>query len=264
MINSKIINVILADEKKYFDGNEGKILELKGMHIAGIARKGKFLIWEFSNGKTIHALNHLGMTGVWHLYSKNKWKEKKLADFKHFKVYFEFDDNTHLLFINVRKFGKFRILELKTILSRNSIANLGPDILELPFDLDRFRDIISRRKKEIGKALLDYTIVAGCGNIYKSETLFRAKINPFRSCSELSREEITLLGEKLSEVAQEALMNKGSTLKDFTHVDGYQGLMQNKFFVYDKKDENCILCEKSIIAMKQGDRTTFYCDHCQK
>lgn len=263
VINTKIIEVTLADEKKYFAGNEKKILNLKGMQISSIIRKGKFLIWEFNNGKTAHALNHLGMTGVWHLYSEKLWKKKKLKDFKHYKVYFKLDNNNHLLFINVRKFGKFRIMDLQSIMERKSIAKLGPDILELPFNLEKFKINISRRKKEIGRALLDYTVVSGCGNIYKSESLFRAGINPFRICSDLSDNEINILAEKVSEVAQEALSNKGSTLKDFTHVDGYQGLMQNKFFVYGKKDENCEKCDSKIISEKQGDRTTFYCNNCQ-
>ncbi len=204
------------------------------------------------------------MTGFWALYSDDKFKKiKSIEDeFKHYKIYFRLE-NAHLIFINVRKFGKFRIMDLDEINLRPSIAKLGPDILETPFNTAEFIKRLRRRKKEIGKALLDSSIVAGCGNIYKSEALFRAGINPFRTCDSLKNNEMKIIAEKLSEVALEALANKGSTLKDFKHVDGYSGLMQNRFKVYDRADKECTACNSRIIAEKQGDRTSFYCAKCQ-
>lgn len=236
------------------------------MEIIEIERKGKFLIWHFkSENSNSHAINHLGMTGVWHLYSEKVFRtfEPLEKEFKHLKVYFKLDGDLHLIFVNIRKFGRFLVENYQNILSNPSISQLGPDILDESFDFEEFEKRIAYRKVAVGKALLNSAVVAGCGNIYKCEALFRAKIDPFRTCNQLSTTEIKRLGSKLHEVGLEALKNKGSTLKDFKHVDGYSGLMQNSFQVYGRKDDLCFICNSKIQAEKQGDRTTFFCANCQ-
>jgi formamidopyrimidine-DNA glycosylase len=155
-----------------------------------------------------------------------------------------------------------------SIYELKSIANLGPDILEIPFEVDLFINRVrgkhNNRKVEIGKALLNPQIVAGCGNIYKSEALFLAGINPFKSVEKISDSKLKKLGHALSEVGQLALQNKGTTFRDYTHVDGYSGLMQNELKIYGRRGEMCLNCDTEISAAKQGDRTTYWCEYCQK
>ncbi len=270
VIGQTIVKVKISDNKKYLPQKK-QLNQLKSSQITNIERKGKFLLWFFSkNRENYAALNHLGMTGAWHLYTGDTWNsfDSPFEKFKHYKLYFQLSSSDHLLFSDVRTFGQFKMYDAKLIREVKSIATLGPDILELPFQTDLFiekmRGKHNNRTVEIGKALLNPKIVAGCGNIYKSEALFLAKINPFKTVNHVSDQELRDLGDALSKVGQLALKNKGTTLRDYTHVDGYSGLMQNELLVYGHKEENCGNCNSLVHASKQGDRTTYWCKNCQQ
>jgi len=270
IVGRKITDVRVADHKKY-KPQRNKIKSLQQYTISDIQRRGKFLVFYFDkHSQIITALNHLGMTGVWYLYSDSVWQEMTtpFKDYPHWKVYFHLDDGSHLLFVNVRTFGRFEIYEPQELENHPAIAGLGPDILADEFDTDEFiqrmRGKTSRpRTKEVGKCLLDYNIVAGCGNIYKNEALFLSGINPFTPANMLTDDQLRNLGSKLSNVANLALKFKGSTLRDYRHVDGYSGLMQNQFSVYDREGEPCVNCSTAIERAFQGDRSSFWCPSCQ-
>jgi formamidopyrimidine-DNA glycosylase len=263
--HQKIDNIKIANHPKYTTQKE-RFEYLLGSEINDVERRGKFLIFYFRKGReSINALNHLGMTGVWHIYTDKKWNEieKPFEKFKHYKLYFHLETGLHVLFINVRTFGKFEIMSIEEIENQPSIKKLGPDILDTPFDTQSFLKRMKRRKLEVGRALLNYSVIAGCGNIYKSEALFNSQINPFRRVPNLKDEEIVKLGVELNKVAIEALNSGGSTLKDYTHVDGYSGLMQNKFNVYGLAGEPCSTCGTILEKADQGGRTSFWCPSCQ-
>ncbi len=260
-----IDDIKIANHPKYTSQRK-RFEYLIGSEINDVARRGKFLIFNFKRGKeTITALNHLGMTGVWHIYTDKKWGDIKspFEKFKHYKLYFHFESGLHVLFINVRTFGKFEIMSMEEIEDQPSIKKLGPDILSVPFESKSFLIQMKRRKLEVGKALLNYSVIAGCGNIYKSEALFNSHINPFTRIPKLTDNEINRLGIELNKVAIEALNSGGSTLKDYTQVDGYAGLMQNKFNVYGLAGEPCSRCGTIIEKRDQGGRTSFWCPNCQ-
>ena len=250
---------------------EKQLNQLKSSKVTTIERKGKFLLWFFRKSDYNYAaLNHLGMTGAWHLYTGDTWNsfDSPFEKFKHYKLYFQLSSGDHLLFSDVRTFGQFKMYDPKLIREVKSISTLGPDILEIPFQTDlfieRMRGKHNNRTVEIGKALLNPKIAAGCGNIYKSEALFLAKINPFKTVNLVSNKELSNLATALSKVGQLALKNKGTTLRDYTHVDGYSGLMQNELLIYGRKEENCGNCNSLVQATKQGDRTTYWCNNCQQ
>lgn len=270
VIGQTIVRVKISDNKKYIIQKK-QLNQLKSSKVTNIERKGKFLLWFFSkSGENYSALNHLGMTGTWHLYTENIWDsfDSPFEKFKHYKLYFQLTNGYHLLFSDVRTFGQFKMYDPNLIREVKSISTLGPDILEIPFHTDLFiekmRGKHNNRTVEIGKALLNPKIVAGCGNIYKSEALFLAKINPFKTVNLVSDKELSNLGDALSKVGQLALKNKGTTLRDYTHVDGYSGLMQNELLIYGRKEKNCGNCNSLIHAAKQGDRTTYWCKNCQQ
>jgi formamidopyrimidine-DNA glycosylase len=269
VVGRTIEKITIAKHPKYRP-LEDSIMELQGSVISEIQRRGKFLVWFCKGRNDLCILNHLGMTGVWFHYSPAVWKqfEDPYHEYPHWKVHMQLDDDSHLLFVNVRTFGKFEVMTPEQLEDYPAIASLGPDILSIPFNFDEFIARIrgkntKPRTKEIGKCLLDYDIIAGCGNIYKSEALFRAKINPFLSANEVEDTQLRVLGKYLSEVAHEAMKFKGSTLRDYKHVDGYSGLMQNNFRVYAREGESCLVCNTAILAEKQGGRTTFWCPKCQ-
>ncbi len=253
----KIETVEFANHKKYHNLNPDGFV---GSSIREIERFGKYMIWFFHNG--IMVLNHLGMTGIWKLISKEKWNGK--LSLRHPKVIFKFVDGDWLVFEDTRIFGKFEIInELP-----KAITKLGPDILKEDFDYTEFLKRVRGngrrpRKQEIGNLLLDQTVVAGCGNIYKSESLFLAKINPFKKAHQLEDEDLINLANCLISVAKDALENGGSTLRDFSSVEGYSGLMQNEFKVYGREGEPCEACGTEIEKRKQGGRSTFFCPNCQ-
>ncbi|MHA2027829.1 MAG: bifunctional DNA-formamidopyrimidine glycosylase/DNA-(apurinic or apyrimidinic site) lyase [Candidatus Kariarchaeaceae archaeon] len=270
IIGKEISKIKISKFRKY-SSQKTKLLTLGSSTISNIERRGKFLLWFFSKGESDFAvLNHLGMTGSWHFFSNTNWKKitKPFEKYKHFKIYFHFTDGDHLLFNDPRTFGQFTYYGSDEIYIHKAIDNLGPDILQLPFDdqqfIKRIRGKSNIRKIEVGKALLNPKIVAGCGNIYKSEALFKAGINPFTKVNLISDTKLRKLGKCLSEVGQLAIKNKGTTLRDYSQVDGYSGLMQNKLEIYGREGESCNNCNKPILASRQGDRTTFWCKSCQK
>lgn len=265
-LKHQIIDDIKIGNHPKYTSQRKRFEYLIGSEIDDVERRGKFLIFNFRKGKeTITALNHLGMTGVWHIYTDKKWNaiDKPFEKFKHYKLYFHFKSGLNALFINVRTFGKFEIMSMEEIENQPSIKKLGPDILDTPFDSQSFLRLMKRRKLEVGKALLNYSVIAGCGNIYKSEALFNSKINPFTRIPKLNNDEINKLGIELNKVALIALKSGGSTLKDYTHVDGYSGLMQNKFNVYGLAGEPCSMCGTILEKADQGGRTSFWCPSCQ-
>jgi len=270
IVGKRITKVRVADHKKYRP-HADEIYALQGYVITAIERRGKFLIFSFEKpGQKLSGLNHLGMTGVWFLYSTEEWQkfDDPFAEYEHFKVYLELEKEFHLLFVNIRTFGRFEVYTPEEIEEHPAIKRLGPDILADNFDtegfIQRMRGKGSRKRtKEVGKCLLDYTIIAGCGNIYKNEALFMSDIHPMTPANELSDEQLVKLGKNLSIVAKKAFKFKGSTLQDYKHVDGYSGLMQNEFQVYDREGDPCYECGSQIIREVQGDRASFWCPNCQ-
>lgn len=273
LVGKQIQDVLVVDHKKYRPYRP-QILALTGSVITDVLRLGKFLVWKFS--KPSFALNHLGMTGLWRIYSKEEWSQLELSFsktslrkfHKHLKIAFLTKDEI-VVFEDVRTFGRFEMFDDENVLfSHKSIADLGPDILDLEFDVDDFIKRIrgkgkTPRRKEIGKVLLDYNVVSGCGNIYKSEALYLSKIHPLTPANQISDINLSVLAANLCKVAQKALANKGSTLRDYNTVDGYNGLMQNEFEVYGRTNEPCTRCETLIEQVRQGDRTSYFCPKCQ-
>jgi formamidopyrimidine-DNA glycosylase len=286
LIGSKIDHILVSKHKKY--NNEVKAIHnLQGSIISNLTRAGKFLIWEFElinkrnkNHQFLYALNHLGMTGVWRIFNQQKWlklgfklpldHETLEMQEKHYKIAFYTNNHEVIVFSDVRTFGRFSIFDNKeSIYNYHAIKDLGPDILDVNFDRKEFIARVrgktsTPKRKEIGKILLDSNVVSGCGNIYKSEALFRSKIHPLTPANKISDSKLTQLADSLGKVANLALKNKGSSLRNYNTVDGYNGLMQNEFLVYDRENLPCFTCKTLIEKFKQGDRSSYCCPNCQK
>lgn len=266
--NELIEHVLTADHKKYLPIGDHVALLQQSM-ITNITRYGKFLVFTFSTpAKQFYALNHLGMTGSWRILQRDALEfdtNALVQQFRHYKLAFLLQNHI-VIFNDIRTFGRFEIYEdLDTILQHKSIKNLGPDILDSNFDVAEFilRMKGRRRTQQVGKLLLNSHIVAGCGNIYKSESLFLAKILPTRQVHTLTDDELQRLANSLTNVGQTAFNSRGSTLKDYSTTNGYAGFMQNKFAVYGREGEPCINCQTAILKITQGGRSSFYCPKCQ-
>jgi formamidopyrimidine-DNA glycosylase len=245
-----------------YKGRQEEYSVFSNQTLTGIERHGKFLVWTFSNKESI--LNHLGMSGMWILANENT----DLSEIKHAKVVINFKKmEPFVVFDDARNFGQFRIFpSYETILKYPPIKRLGLDGLALPFPFVKFYEALKEKRnlnKQIGIVLMDQSVVAGIGNIYKSESLFLAKINPLRKTGSLTRKEIETLGKAISETLQKAVQSMGSTIHSYRNPLGEEGSAQKWHKVYGLVGRKCEECDTKIRRIKQDNRSTFFCEVCQ-
>ena len=266
IFNKKIKQIQFTDLSQKYKKYRSKQEELdffENKKIKTIERKGKFLIWIFNFEKVI--LNHLGMSGKWIFVTENEDNPP------HAKVIIKFHElKQNVIFDDVRNFGQFRVLDsYESILKYDPIRKMGIDGLALPFPIDNFLEELKRpnyNNREIGDILLDQKLVAGIGNIYRSEALFQAKINPTKLVKNLSSHERKKLGYAISDILYKALKSQGSTfnIQPFQTPFREEGSAQQWHKVYGKQDQPCQICETVIEAIKNKGRRIFFCPKCQK
>ncbi len=263
IIGKKLQRIHLTElSQKYhkYQNKQTQFNQFSGHQIKKIERIGKFLIFKFDRKEVI--LNHLGMSGNWLLL-----KEKDQILPSHSKVLIEFKTLPNVVFYDMRNFGQFKIYEsYNSVLKHQPIRKMGIDGLLSTFPMDEFLLRIDKRNyanREIGSVLLDQKLVAGIGNIYKSESLALANINPTRLVKTLTNKERRKLGQAISKTLHKAVESMGSTFNSFRTPDGREGSAQNWHQVYGKKGGKCSSCGSEIRRVVQDKRSTFYCPNCQ-
>jgi formamidopyrimidine-DNA glycosylase len=198
---------------------------------------------------------HLRMTGKLFVYPKGT------APGKHTRVVFTLDDGQLLFFDDIRKFGQVRILCSEEKTSWTFWKNLGPEPLEMTAAefAERFQS-----KAGIKSMLLDQSVVAGIGNIYADESLFRAGIRPEVPANALSFERLEHLHGCLVQVLLESIHECGSSIRDYRTARGDAGAFQNNFRVYGRAGQKCFVCGRKLSSCHAAGRTTVFCSHCQK
>jgi formamidopyrimidine-DNA glycosylase len=221
---------------------------LRGANIKNILRKAKVLILELSNGKSL--VIHLKMTGQL-IYPGDGEKSR---------VSFHFSDGKSLDFNDQRLFAELRLLD--DWRSLKFIQRLGPE----PFDLspDKFKQMLAIKKTKIKPLLMDQTFIAGVGNLYAAEALFRARINPGRAASSLSDKEKELLFKEIKDTLWEAIKYKGSSVDQYVQLSGQPGDYVKYHKVYGRKGKPCIICKTPVKRIALGGRGTYFCPKCQK
>ena len=217
---------------------------LEKKKIVKIERRGKFIIWWFG---TIPVVNHLGMTGGWIIRDSNNTDP---ISQNHPKVVLNFSEGKKAIFDDVRNFGRFEIFhnEKELLDQTESIRKLGIDGLALPFPQNQFEQILHEKRnleKTLGSFLLDQQYVAGVGNIYKSESLFNAKLHPVLPIKLLTKSEIENLGKSISYILQLALNSGGTTIDNFQSPYGAEGKAQEWHQVYGREGKECFTCPAS-------------------
>lgn len=243
LVGQKILRAYVIDPRLKV---EEKALE--GKTILSLERLGKYLLIPFREGGCL-AL-HLGMTGQ---------LEVTEEDFphRHRRAYFVLSSGKYLSFIDPRRFGNIFLLSTKEDLK----GRLGTDPFSLDFTFSRFQTLLKSRKR-LKDFLLDQRKIAGIGNIYASEILFRARLHPKRPASSLSREEQKRLFTSILEVLEEAIAAKGTTIRDFRRPGGEAGNFQDFLSVYGKTQ--CPRCSGPIVRETLSSRSTYFCPRCQK
>jgi formamidopyrimidine-DNA glycosylase len=227
---------------------------LRGQTIRRLRRRAKYLLVEFDHGTLIL---HLGMSGSLRI------QPAKTAAEKHDHFDLALDDGRLLRLRDPRRFGA--VLWHEGDVSQHPLLTaLGPEPLQAEFDTAHLYAVTRKRKAATKLVIMDQHVVVGVGNIYANEALYRAGIRPQLAAGRLSRERCQRLVEAIKEVLQEAIGKGGSSLRDYVDSNGKQGYFQQHYFVYGRAGEPCRRCGSVIRQLRQGQRSTFYCPHCQR
>lgn len=229
--------------------------ELEGERVAAVERRGKYLVVRFESGRIL--LIHLRMTGgLLHAPSG------LLEDEPHRRAVVTLDDGTDVAYRDVRRFGTWLLLEPGEA-DPYLGARVGDEPLDTLFTAARLGERLAGRRTSLKAALLDQRTLAGMGNIYADEALWRARLNPLRPAAGLDRAELRRLHRGIRAALEHGLARQGSTLRDYRLPDGSGGSMQDEFRVYGRRDEPCDRCGTPIARTRVAGRTTWYCPTCQ-
>jgi formamidopyrimidine-DNA glycosylase len=229
---------------------------LRGERIEALERRGKYLLWRLSSGRTL--VVHLRMTG-----SLRHAADGELPEDAYRRATLALDTGAAVGYRDVRRFGTWELLDeghLRPYLD----ARLGPEPLAGSFTASRLAALAARRTTPVKAFLLDQRRIAGVGNIYADEALWRAQIHPLRPAGELSGDELGRLHRALRAVLRKGIERQGSTLRDYVTPDGDGGAMQHEFHVYGRFGEPCDRCGRPIERIVVGGRGTWFCPHCQR
>lgn len=239
---------------------------LSGARIERLRRRSKYILADLSTGESL--LVHLGMSGRM-LISGAKlgaFTHDHPAPEKHDHVVFHMDNGARVTFNDPRRFGAMDLLETATAESHKLLASIGPEPLGNAFDEAYLVAALAGKASPIKTALLDQRIVAGLGNIYVCEVLYRAGLSPKRKAGKIAKTRVAALVPIIRQVLNEAIEAGGSSLKDFRQADGDLGYFQHSFDVYGREGEPCRTadCANTVARAVQSGRSSFYCPTCQR
>ena len=226
---------------------------LSGQTVKNVSRRGKYLIIQFDSGAL---LIHLGMSGNLRILPDNT------AVKKHDHVDILFNNKRCLRYHDPRRFGCI-LWTQHNPLKHKLLASLGPEPLTREFNTNYLYKISRNRKVSIKQFIMNANIVVGVGNIYASEALFLSGINPARIASSISTKRYDKLVSSIKAVLIAAIKQGGTTLRDFVSGEGKPGYFKQKLKVYDRSGETCQKCKAKIKSIRQAQRATYYCPHCQ-
>ncbi|MGC1506148.1 MAG: bifunctional DNA-formamidopyrimidine glycosylase/DNA-(apurinic or apyrimidinic site) lyase [Sulfitobacter sp.] len=239
---------------------------LTGQTVLQLRRRSKYILADLSSGESL--LIHLGMSGRMLVSGDplGQFVRDHPAAEKHDHVVFHMANGTRITFNDPRRFGAMDLLDTATATQHKLLAALGPEPLGNDFHEAHLIAAFKGRNTPVKSALLDQRIIAGLGNIYVCEALYRAGIHPARKAGKLSRPRVAALVPIIREVLGQAIDAGGSSLKDFRQADGELGYFQHSFDVYGREGEPCRTpeCTQQIKRIVQSGRSSFYCSQCQR
>jgi formamidopyrimidine-DNA glycosylase len=244
---------------------------LTGRRVVGLRRRAKYILADLDNGETL--VIHLGMSGRMTVQADGQ-TAKKIGTYvhdiaegldKHDHVVLETDAPARILFNDHRRFGLMDLVDTRTLEEDRLFRDIGIEPLSPGFNAKHLAAALAGKKTPIKSALLDQRVVAGLGNIYVAEALFRSHVSPKRLAGSLKPDEIARLVPAIKKVLQDAIKVGGSSLRDHARPDGELGMFQHHFLVYDREGEPCKnRCPGAVKRIVQAGRSTFYCPKCQK
>jgi formamidopyrimidine-DNA glycosylase len=226
---------------------------LEGRRIERLGRRGKYLVWSLEDD--VHLAQHLRMTGslLW----------EPAVEPAHVRVRMELSPRAQLVITDPRRFGTGELLLGSGALEAFFASRLGLEPFDERFTPEHLRGLARGRRGPIKALLLDQSRIAGVGNIYADEALYRARVHPLRPAWRLRRREHADLRAALIEALQAGIDARGASIDDFRHVDGVEGAFQNEFLVHRRAGEPCGRCGHEISKMVVAGRGTYACERCQ-
>lgn len=239
---------------------------LTGASVLALRRRSKYILADLSTGESL--LIHLGMSGRILISGamQGDFYHDHPAPAKHDHVVLTLGNGARITFNDARRFGAMDLLETALGDAHPLLTNIGPEPFGNSFNETYLTERLKGRKTAIKSALLDQRIVAGLGNIYVCEVLYRAGLHPARPAGKLAKATVAGLVPLIREVLAEAIEAGGSSLRDYRQADGELGYFQHRFRTYGREDEPCVTpgCTASIARIVQSGRSSFYCPACQR
>ncbi len=254
LVNQTVKNVVIRNASMRWPIPDHLPKTLASKKLLSLKRRAKYILAQFENGTL---LLHLGMSGRISLLDRSYPPEKH----DHFDIAFQ--DKQVLRLTDPRRFGAV-LWAGDDPQSHVLLRVLGPEPLDEAFSGQYLHEHIRTRRAAIKTTIMDGHLVVGVGNIYASESLFRAGINPQLPANQVSLAKCKKLVATIKATLTDALNAGGSSLRDFLGADGNPGYFQQEYFVYSRTGEPCKVCGTLIQNIKLGQRSTFYCKHCQK
>lgn len=254
VLNRAFIDVWTDTEKLFkntsFNNFKDKI---KGKKIKKVYRRGKNIIFELSDNYFM--LVHQKMTG--HLLY-DKWKENKMNSFIHVKFFL--DNNKILALSDLRKFAKIELYKKEEI--EKALSHLGPEPLEKIFTFNKFKKTL--KKGRIKQVLMNQEVIAGIGNIYSDEILWKAKVHPEKDALKLTETELKRIYKAMKDILKKGVELRGTSISDYRDVEGKRGRFADYIKVYRKEGEKCLRCKTPIERKKIVGRSAHFCPKCQR
>lgn len=230
------------------------VQSLTGARITSLGRRAKYGLIHTDREQTM--IFHLGMSG--------RWRIQPETPEKHDHLLLETVSGNTMALNDARRFGWVDLVDTASLNSWPSFASLGPEPLSSAFNTKHLAAALQSRITPIKPLLLDQRIVAGLGNIYVCEALFRAGIRPDKAAAAISKAAIDRLVTAIKNILKEAIAAGGSTIRDYAQPNGELGYFAASWAVYGRENQPCLLCEQPILRFPQGGRSTFWCKNCQK
>jgi formamidopyrimidine-DNA glycosylase len=252
------------------------VVRLEGQTVTGLGRRAKYLLADLASGDVL--LMHLGMSGSFRVIeaagaaAPADFHHPRNGDRAHDHVSFTMSSGAEIVFNDPRRFGYMKIVARESLDEEPLLKGLGPEPLGNEFDAAMLARACSGKKTSLKAALLDQRVVAGLGNIYVCEALFRARLSPRRFAATVAKktggpaDRAERLVEAIHDVLNQAIMAGGSSLRDHRRTTGELGYFQRSFQVYDREGEPCRTptCRGTVQRFTQNGRSTFWCPSCQK
>jgi formamidopyrimidine-DNA glycosylase len=229
---------------------------LEGRRVVGVARRGKYFDVELDG--EVHLVMHLRMTGNL-LYAAAGGELEQ----PHVRVRIGLDDGSTVLFADPRRFGTGVVLLGDDARDEYFAERLGVEPLSADFTAEALRELVRGRRSPVKAFLLSQERIAGVGNIYADEALFRARIHPLRPVGTLRRAQVEALRDAVVESLEAGIDARGASIDDFRHTDGARGSFQDRFLVHRREGEPCPNCGTSIVKLRAAGRGTYICPRCQ-